>query len=239
MVVLRSDLPVELILNVGDDAMVVDAARVSTGLDRIPPMGDADHQAVANRGLINFLMKNRHGSPFEHGSMTFRVEAPIFVAREFMRHRIGWSYNEESGRYKQMRNEFYVPPRDRPLVQVGVPGHYHFERGVEHTHTLTETEFRDAYERAALHYDNLLYDGVAKEVARMVIPVGVYTAFYATCNPRSLMHFLSLRTTDEDSKFPSFPMHEIEVVARGMENEFAELYPVTYEAWGTNGRVAP
>lgn len=229
----RSDLPVELIQHTGSDEMIARAARVSTGGDTMesPPEGHG--------GLIRFLMRNRHGSPFEHGSMTFRVNAPIFVAREFMRHRAGWSYNEESGRYKVMEGDFYVPDSERNLRQVGKAGHYSFEPGTPEQHARMRREMERSYSMAWASYQEMLMEGVAKEVARMVLPLGLYTSFYATCNPRSLMHFLSLRTTDELAQFPSYPMHEIEQVARGMEAEFAALYPLTHEAWDANGRVAP
>ena len=227
----RSDLPVELIQSVGSDHMLASAARVSTGTDL--------KETTTHAGLIRFLMQNRHGTPFEHGSMTFRVEAPIFVAREFMRHRVGWSYNEESGRYKVLDTTFYVPDQHRNLVQVGKAGHYTFQPGGRTEREAVTRSLCSAYASAAHNYHEMLDAGVAKEVARMCLPVGVYTSFYATCNPRSLMHFLSLRTKDETSKFPSYPQHEIEVVARGMEREFAALYPMTYEAYASNGRVAP
>lgn len=229
----RSDLPVELIQSVGDDSMTACAARVSTGHDLVAVNPDSD------AGLIKYLMKNRHGSPFEHGSMTFRIECPIFVAREFMRHRTGWSYNEESGRYKEMRDEFYVPPAGRPLRQVGKPGAYSFEPGTFHQHAQMEREFTELYEHAWDAYEQLLKADIAKEVARMVLPVGVYTSFYATCNPRSLMHFLSLRTKSIHAAYPSYPMHEIAEVAAGMEYQFMLLYPETHAAWVSNGRVSP
>ena len=108
-----STMTVELVDSMGDDLSVARAARVST-------LGDtAEHSQVSNAGLIGYLMKNRHGSPFEHTSMTFRIEAPIFVFREFMRHRIGWSYNEVSARYSAIPPKFYVYSAERPLVQEG------------------------------------------------------------------------------------------------------------------------
>lgn len=238
-ITVRDRMSVELIQHVGDDAMIVSAAKVSTGLDRQAPHIDAEHTEEADRGLINFLMKNRHGSPFEHGSMTFRVECPIFVAREFMRHRVGFSYNEESGRYKVLRNEFYVPQRFRPIVQVGKPGQYDYVLGTQDQYQTLTRRMTWAYRVTWAIYCALLGLGVAKEVARMVLPVGIYTSFYVTCNPRSLMHFLSLRTTDSLSTFPSYPMWEIESVARGMEDHFETLYPVTAHAFNKNGRVAP
>ena len=105
------------------------AARVSTqGEKTLESAQDEELDAPRSKGLINFLMRDRHGSPFEHNSMTFYVQAPIFVFREFMRHRIA-SYNEESGRYRELRPVFYVPGPDRNLVQIGKTGAYEFIPG--------------------------------------------------------------------------------------------------------------
>lgn len=228
-------MTVDLIKNAAEDADVTFAARVSTqgGESRFAEASEKD------AGLINYLMRDRHGSPFEHTSMTYYIEAPIFVAREFFRHRVGWSYNEESGRYKELQPVFYIPSADRNLIQVGKPGAYVFEPGTSTQHTLMGDTMSSAYKGAYEHYKLLLNDGIAREVARMVLPVGIYTSFYATCNARSLMHFLGLRTTDPESKFPSFPQREIEMVAEEMEKVFAGLMPVTYGAFQKNGRVAP
>lgn len=212
--------------------MICRAARVST-------LGSASAESGEARGLINYLMKNRHGSPFEHGSMTFLIEAPIFVAREFMRHRAGWSYNETSGRYKELDPLFYVPSIDRNLVQKGKPGEYEFNAGSPLQMRIIAEAHDDAYVMAWSAYQQMLDAGIAREVARNVLPVGLFTSFYATCNPRSLMHFLSLRTKDPQATFPSFPLREIEMVAEQMERTFGDHFPFTYSAWHANGRVAP
>jgi thymidylate synthase (FAD) len=192
-----------------------------------------------SKGLINYLMRDRHGSPFEHNSMTFFVSAPIFVMREFMRHRVGWSYNEESGRYRQLEPVFYVPGADRKLVQQGRPGKYEFVEGsAEQQETVTRT-MTESYQEAYRAYQEMLAAGVAREVARAVLPVGLFSSMYATCNARSLMHFLGLRTKHELARVPSFPQREIEMVAERMEQEWAKLMPLTYEAFNGNGRVAP
>lgn len=229
---LRDDFPVELVQHVGSDEMICNTARVST-------LGAAVGQVTKNPGLINFLMKGRHGSPFEHGSMTFRIQSPIFVWREFMRHRVGFSYNEESGRYRELQPDFYLPGPERPLQQIGKAGQYRFVSGTYEQHTMVRALAKIAYRTSWLAYKGILKVGVAKEVARIVLPVGIYSTAYVTCNPRSLMHFLSLRTKDMESLFPSFPQWEIERVARAMEAIFADLYPDTHAAWNTNGRVAP
>lgn len=229
---LKTDFDVDLVQSAGSDEMICKAARVST-------LGAASLETEESTGLINFLMKNRHGSPFEHGFMTFRISAPIFVWREFMRHRIGFSYNEQSGRYMEMEPVFYVPPTRRPLVQVGKPGAYEFIRGAEYQSAGVLQNLKAAYNNCWWAYQNMLDNGIAKEVARMCLPVATYSTAYVTCNPRSLMSFLSLRTKDPESKFPSYPQWEIEQVAMQMEEWFTHLYPLTATAFHNNGRVSP
>ncbi|WP_369015917.1 FAD-dependent thymidylate synthase [Actinocrinis puniceicyclus] len=177
-------------------------------------------------------------SPFEHNSFTFFVSAPIFVFREFHRHRT-FSFNEESGRYRRLEPVFYVPGPERSLVQEGKPGRYVFTEGTAEQHKLVEEATRAVCSTAYRAYLEMLEAGIAREVARGVLPVSIYSSMYATCNARALMHFLSLRTKREDSAFPSFPQREIEMVAEKMEAVFAEAMPLTYAAFNRNGRVAP
>ena len=232
---IRCDVDVELMQSMGNDAAIVAAAKVSTkGADSAD-----DFDAEASAGLIDFLMRNRHGTPFEHNAMTFLISAPIFVFREFHRHRIGWSYNEESGRYKQLAPVFYVPGADRALVQVGKPGHYTYVPGTT-DQTLSQVErMVIAYHAAYDAYEAALEAGIAREVARAVLPVATFSSMYATCNARSLMAFLSLRTKREGSTFPSYPQREIEMVAEKMEEAFARLFPITHAAFDKHGRVCP
>ena len=231
MIKTRDDVTVELINSMASDEAVVMAARVSTGAK----VGD---DPVRNAGLINYLMRDRHGSPFEHNAFTFYIEAPIFVFREFMRHRIA-SYNEESGRYKQLEPVFYVPAQDRALVQEGKPGAYTFVKGTIDQMSETRSAATSTGSYAYQRYLRMLEEGVAREVARMVLPVNIYSSMYVTMNARSLMNFLSLRTIHPYSKVPSFPQREIEMVAEKMEEFFAEKMPGTYEAFNNNGRVSP
>jgi thymidylate synthase (FAD) len=235
-VVFRSDVAVELIKHAASDADVIWAARVSTKGEQSLEEISGDPQRSA--GLINFLMRDRHGTPFEHSSMTFYVHAPIFVFREFMRHRT-FSYNEESGRYRQLDPVFYVPGRDRKLVQTGKPGAYEFTGGTAEQHVLVEATVKDACRLAYAAYIKMLEAGVAREVARAVLPVGLYSSMYATCNARALMNFLALRTRRPGSAFPSFPQREIEMVAEQMEVAWARLMPLTHAAFEGNGRVCP
>ncbi|MEZ7964384.1 MAG: FAD-dependent thymidylate synthase [Candidatus Nanopelagicales bacterium] len=232
----RSDITVELVRANASDADVVFAARVSTVGEQSLEDVDADPQRSV--GLINYLMRDRHGSPFEHNSMTFFVKAPIFVWREHMRHRIA-SYNEESGRYRELLPVFYVPSHERPLVQSGKPGAYEFHPGTPAQSELVERTIQESCTAAYSGYLEMLEAGVAREVARMVLPVTIYSSAYVTMNARALMNFLSLRRKVEGSHFVSYPQREIEMVAEVYEDHFAELMPLTHSAFNEHGRVAP
>ncbi|MGX2994174.1 FAD-dependent thymidylate synthase [Streptomyces sp. JNUCC 64] len=233
----RSDVTVELVKHTASDADVLFAARVSTVGEQ--SLDELEKDPARSKGLINFLMRDRHGSPFEHNSMTFFISAPIFVFREFMRHRVGWSYNEESGRYRQLQPVFYVPDESRKLVQQGRPGKYVFVEGTEAQQELAGRAMEDSYRQSYEAYLEMLEAGVAREVARSVLPVGMYSSMYATCNARSLMHFLGLRTQHELARVPSFPQREIEMVGEAMERHWEQLMPLTHAAFNANGRVAP
>lgn len=241
---------VELIDRAGDDVRIVCAARTSTSSDIRKEMEDrhGDDKKKEHAGLINYLMKHRHGSPFEQSWLQFYIRAPIFVWREFHRHRIGWSYNEESGRYKQLAPEFYLPPAYRPMFKVEgwKPGRPKFldlnDDDVEDGFTkyeqhceIQEAAYRKSYET----YLQSLSLGLDPGLARACLGVGVFSTCVVACNPRSLMHFLSLRTHHEDAKFVSYPLYEIERVAEKIERSFSMEFPITYNAFVANGRVAP
>ena len=232
---LRSEITVELVDHTASDLGVVRAARVSTA-------GEEAHREERGDdyigGLIRYLMRSRHGSPFEHNSMTFLVHAPIFTIRHMMRHRM-WSSNEESARYKDLKSVFYVPDRERALKQIGKPGHYQYVPGDERDYDLVSTATSEAYRAAFREYQRMLDAGIARELARVVLPVATYSTVYATCNARSLMHFLGLRTNRADAAYVSHPQREIEVVAEQMEEQFARLMPLTHEAFEKFGRVSP
>lgn len=225
----RSDMTVNLVDCMASDAAVVRAARVSSGTK-----SDGDRDT----GLINFLMRDRHGSPFEHNAFTFYIEAPIFVFREFMRHRIA-SYNEESARYKELEPVFYLPNEDRNLIQTGKVGAYEFVPGTHDQYLDVHYSIIESTKITYDAYKYLLKNGIAREVARMVLPVNIYSSMYVTLNARSLMNFLSLRTKSDESAYPSFPQREIELVAEQMEAYFAAKMPVTWSKFCANGRVAP
>lgn len=221
------------------DDDVIEAMLVSTAGDEIKQLWE-DEGITGIAGRIRFLMQNRHGSPFEHNYFKFYVRAPIAVFREHHRHRIGWSYNEESGRYRVMKPDFYIPPPHRPLVQTGKPGSYIMSPGTPALHEEMEDIMVQQFSAAYAEYELLLDMGVAKEVARGVLPVYLMSSMFASCNARSMMAFLSLRTDEPTATFPSKPMWEIdELVARQYEAALKEHMPITYAAFCENGRVAP
>ncbi|MFN2467048.1 MAG: FAD-dependent thymidylate synthase [Gaiellaceae bacterium] len=212
-----------------DDAMasdlsVVNGARVSFARRR-------DEMDEADAGLIRFLMRDRHGTPFEHNAFRFHVRAPIFVAREWFRHRVG-SFNEFSMRYARATDDFYVPDAEDVRSQVGKPGAYSFEPVPDDVAETAREELAAVYDAAYSAYERLVELGVARELARCVIPVGAYTEFYWTVNARALMNFVSLRAAETAQR-------EIRRYAEAVEQFFAEAMPVTHAAFVAAGRVAP
>jgi thymidylate synthase (FAD) len=205
------------------DLAVVNGARVSFNQT-------SDELTERDEGLIRFLMRDKHGSPFEHGYFRFIVKAPLFVVREHHRHRAGHSYNEWSGRYSKLEPEFYVP--DYVRSQVGKPGAYSFEPVDEATREAARQEIEDNALRAFQAYERMLERGVAKEVARAVLPLSTYTKYLWSCNPRSLMHFCGLRNHEA-------AQYEIRQYAAAAESFLERYMPVTHAAVVERGRVAP
>ena len=209
----------------GDDLSIVNDARQSF---------DIEHEALteSDAGLLNYLIKNRHGTPTEMVDFKFQIKAPLTVAREWFRHRNA-SYNEMSGRYVKMKGEFYNPDRTAIRSQTGKPGHYIFDeikdRNIQcHVANVFEKTYNDSY----LAYEQLLDFGVAKELARNVLSQGLFTKFTCKMNGRALMNFLSLRNHET-------AMYEIRVYAIEMEKVFADRCPLTHKAFVNNGRIAP
>jgi thymidylate synthase (FAD) len=207
-----------------DDLSVVNGARVSFAR-RKTEMDDAD------AGLIRFLMRDRHGTPFEHNAFRFHVRCPIFVAREWFRHRVG-SFNEFSMRYARATDDFYIPDPEDVRSQVGKPGAYSFEPVSDDLAETTREELQAVYEHAFATYERLVEQGVARELARAALPVGAYTEFFWTVNARSLMNFVSLRAAETAQR-------EIRRYADAVERFLEERMPITYQAFVANGRVAP
>jgi thymidylate synthase (FAD) len=206
------------------DLSVVNAARVSFAR-RKEEMDDSD------RGLVRFLLRDRHGTPFEHNAFRFHVRTPLFVAREWFRHRVG-SFNEFSMRYARATDDFYVPEPDDVRSQVGKPGAYSFEPVPDEVAEVTREKLQAVYDAAYQAYEELVELGVARELARSALPVGAYTEFYWTINARSLMNFLSLRNAETAQR-------EIRRYAQACELFLEQLMPVTYAAFVAGGRVSP
>ena len=221
----RSDMLVELIHTMGGDSIIAQAARTSTDRDQ------GDQTAVG--GLIDYLMRSRHGSPFEAAIMQFTLEMPIFVAREHVRHRMT-SLNERSGRYVELPGEFYAPPPDRPLVRVegSSPANPQHELGDDDLWARADHAHRSIATAAWDTYQLLMAQGLSNEVARNVLPVSLYTRVLWTINLRSLMNYLSLRNAPN-------ALWEIQRLARGIEDAFEMAFPLTHAAFVRNGRIAP
>ncbi len=207
-----------------DDLSVVNGARVSFARRR-------EELDEADEGLIRFLMRDRHGTPFEHNAFRFHIRCPIFVAREWFRHRIG-SFNEFSMRYAKATDDFYLPALEDVRSQVGKPGSYSFEPVDEELAEHTREELKALYDAAYATYTRLVEQGVARELARSVLPVGAYTEFYWTVNARALMNFVSLRASETAQR-------EIRRYAEACERFLAEHMPITYDAFVANDRNAP
>ena len=216
---------VSLMASEATDLSVINSARVSFGKKQ-------EELKPGDEKLINFLLTNRHGTPFEHNFFQFHIKCPIFVAREWFRHRIG-SFNEISMRYSQPEIEFFIPLLKDIRTQVGKPGAYSFEtfedaaialEWIDRVFQLCETS-KELYLWA-------IENGIAKEQARIVFPVNIYTEFYWSINARSLMNFLSLRNSEH-------AMKEIRDFAVALEIIFSEEMPFTYQSFIGNGRIAP
>jgi len=229
-VTFSSEMTVKLVRAMAADDYVVQAAQVSA-------KGENNPDTVPER-LIKALIAGKHGSPFEHNSMTFFVEVPIFIVREWMRHRMS-SFNEMSGRYTELPGKFYRPSLFRPLLNTGTNMKPVFETNEEEPWPVVSMMHQTVAENTWFAYQEQLRQGVAREVARMVLPVSIYSQFYWTVNARSLMNFLSLRVQSDDSAVRSYPQYEIDVAAQKVEELFAELMPITHAAFVANGRVAP
>lgn len=218
--------------HMGNDHTIVNMARQSFGKNDLRPAAQqTEPLGKKDTGLVRFLMRQRHGTPFEGVVFTFNVKCPIFIAREWMRHRIG-SFNEYSGRYSKMISEFYVPRPEEVREQFGKPGAYEYRPIYYPAGQRAEEIFASSTVEAWDYYDELLAMGVAKEQARFVLPVNIYTQFTWVVNLRSLFNFISLRSDPT-------AMHEIRQYSKSIEMQIAYVVPVAYSEFVRHGRVAP
>lgn len=227
---MTGQMTAKLVDCMASDDMVVQAAQVSV-------KGENNPGTDVSR-LINYLMQHRHGSPFEHAYFKLFVEAPIFVFREWQRHRMA-SYNEISGRYTKLIPKFYTYPDDRPMVNVGTSARPKMAPADPKVVGLIQDGDYAIARQSWGFYEERLQAGVANEVARSVLPVSVYSQMYCTINARSLMNFISLRTEDQGATYISHPQWEIEQLGRQVERIFSEQMPATWRAFHLNGRMAP
>jgi thymidylate synthase (FAD) len=198
--------------HLGSDRRIVEAARVSY---HSPSKGDeADYK------LLEYLYRNRHTSPFEQCNITFNIKFPIFLMRQFVRHRM-FRLNEWSGRYSELADEFYTPEKWRAQDTKNKQGSVDGD-GLKQWQC--DTLCRDAYRAAYESYQALLKQGVAKEQARFVLPVGIYTEIYVNCDLHNLLHFLRLR-------LDAHAQAEMREIAEAMRGIAAELFPWTFAAF--------
>jgi thymidylate synthase (FAD) len=204
---------VRYIDHLGDDLRIVETARISY---KSPSKGEE-----ADKKLLMYLHKNRHTSPFESCNITFNIKMPIFCMRQFVRHRT-FRLNEWSGRYSELADEFYVPElwrvQDVKNKQGSVDAHLHDE-----WHKTNSFMVEECFKECYATYQELLSRGVAKELARVVLPVSMFTEIYVSTDVHNLMHFLNLRQDAHAQK-------EIRDIADAMAQVFKELFPWSYEA---------
>lgn len=236
-VVFQDHSKVELLDHMGDDDKIAFMARGSLGNGKGTP--------ESNVWLIRGLMTEGHKVPFEHCAMTFRIETPIFVSRQLVKHRMS-SISELSGRYTELPSKFYIPSVHRPLGQEGKRMEYKMVPLSEEGEEGARATMRCASDSAAREYQYLLSMGVSREVARVVLPVNTFTELRMTVNLLSLMNILHLRMewsergldwTDTKPVKPGHPQFEIQEVADEMGHLMAEKFPATFQAFADNGFI--
>lgn len=209
---------VRLVDKMGDDSTIVRSARVS--------YGDGNKTKREDEKLIEYLLKNKHWTPFEMVVFTFHVKLPIFIARQWMRHRAG-SYNEISARYSVMKDEFYVPDYDRiqgqSLLNKQCSGELLEIDDQIAAKSMIEIANQNAYET----YKDLIDLGVARELARVVLPVSTYTEFYWKVDLRNLFNFLELRLHNH-------AQYEIRVYAEAITEIIQDIIPMSLKSFKNN-----
>lgn len=205
---------VRYIDHMGSDQRIVEAARISY---KSPSKGDDQ-----DKKLINYLWKNKHTSPFEMVKLTLNIKMPIFIMRQYVRHRMQ-NLNEVSARYTELPNEFYIPKEWRQQDIKNKQGSSKMEMLPEY-HENTTKIVKDFCQDSYQLYEKLLSEGIAREMARMVLPVNIYTEIYACWDLKNLLHFITLRDD-------SHAQLEIAEYGRAIKNICQELFPWTMEAY--------
>ena len=204
---------IRLVDYMGSDSRVVQAARVSTGAGVKTPQED--------RNLIRYMLRHKHTTPFEKVRFEFHVKLPIFVARQWIRHRTG-SFNELSARYSELPTEFYVPNEFRKQGTSNKQGGEDTFSGIENER-LKNTLITRSFE-AFQTYNDMLSKGVSRELARLILPVNTYTAWYWTVDLHNLFHFLALR-------LDSHAQYEIREYAEVIASIISHIVPDCWQAF--------
>lgn len=226
--IFRSDVTVELVDSMGTESTIVQSARVST-------KGADSRGSDADKGLIRYLMKNQHGTPFESVILQWYFETPIFVDRQIMTHRLA-STNGESGRYKKLEGVFYQFPENRLIAQEGKIGDYNFVEAPEGLLEALNWVNKSQAEAAWENYQKLKYYGVSNEAARVHFPTTLYVARYWTSNLRSTLNFIKLRKDwGEDADHQSKAQYEISLMVDKMAPVIEEKFPTVWEQFVKSG----
>lgn len=231
----RSDVTAVLVDSMGGEHSIVRRARVSTvGKDSI----EIPEEVLEgpDLGLLKWLYRNSHGTPFEGVEFEWYFEIPIFISRQIVKHRLS-SINEESGRYRELRGVFYVAPESgRDIVQVGKTGNYEFEAGrPDQLEALRGVQMFSA-EALWENYQKLVHYGIAKEMARTILPVSLYSSMYFKANLRSMLNFCSLRKDwGPDAAHPSKAQAEIALLTDQIAEVIKEKVPNVWDLFVESG----
>lgn len=229
--VFRDDVTVILRDRMGTEDSIVEVAKVST-------LGADSRDSEGNKGLIKFLYREKHGTPFESCVLRLYFEFPIFTSRQVVKHRLS-SINEESGRYRELEGVFYLTPKERPIIQYGKPGQYLFKEGTPEQIEAVQFVQRATATASWDNYRALIDAGIAKEVAREHLPFSLYSSMYFTANLRSVLNFLSLRKDwGENATHRSKAQYEIALVTDEIAKIVQEHYPTVWECFVDNGYQA-
>lgn len=236
--VFRSDVKAVLMDSMGGEGSIVRRARVSTegeGSITIP----TEVLEGSDLGLLKWLYRNSHGTPFEGPEFEWYFEVPIFVSRQIVKHRLS-SINEESGRYREMQGVFYVVPEEgRNVVQIGKTGNYEFEAGRPDQIEALRFVQKATAEAAWVNYQKLIAYGISKEVARMHMPVSLYSSMYFKANLRSMLNFCSLRKDwGPDAVHQSKAQHEIALLTDQIAPIIQQKLPNVWDLFVESGYQA-
>lgn len=233
----RSDVKAVLMDSMGGEGSIVRRARVSTegaGSVEIP----TKILEGSDLGLLKWLYRHKHGTPFEGVEFEWYFEVPVFVSRQIVKHRLS-SINEESGRYREMGGVFWVEPEDRPMVQVGKTGDYIFEQGRPDQLEAMQSLEKMTAEAAWTNYQKALAYGIAKENARKILPFTIYTSMYFKANLRSMLNFCSLRKDwGPNATHPSKAQFEIALLTDQIAEVIKAKLPNVWDSFVESGYQA-